>query len=227
MADAARTKGSRDALLNAALVRYRAGGHAAVSFRQLARDVGISHMQPYRFFRDKAELVAAMRCHCFRELLGVIRASDRVQERPLSRLYAITAGTFGYLFQRPEDYRLMFALNQPAPTGHEALAEARRAVYAYLRDVVQAGVDDGDLHGDVDDVLHLAWAVSHGLFTLHLSDQLMHGRDLESLVQPALDVMFAPFRNRPDIAALRASARHIPELRDDHDEESDDAPDHA
>lgn len=203
-------KGSREALVAAALARYRTAGLSAVSFRRIAQDVGISHMQPYRFFSNKADLLAAMRAQCFREVLAVIAASDVSHAAPLKRLYAITAGTFTYLFQRPADYRLMFALNQPAPAEIAELAEARSAVYRHLRDVVQEGVEQGSLHGDPDNILHLAWAMSHGLFTLHVSGQLMHGRELHTLVQPALDAMFAPFRDSPDLQPLHEAAAQVP-----------------
>lgn len=218
------SRGSREALIVAALKRYREGGFSAVSFRQIARDTGISHMQPYRFFHNKADLLAAMRCRCFQELLEVIRSSDPDDAAPLARLYAITNGAFSYLFARSADYRLMFALNQPSPRDYPDLVAARQAVYEHLRSIVQAGVEHGDLHGDPDDVLHLAWAVSHGLFTLHVSDQLIHGRALDALVQPALSVMFAPFRDPQDIQSLRAAARKVPASPlppESHDEQPD------
>lgn len=220
-----RSRGSRDELVAAAIQRYRSGGPTAVSFRQIARDAGISHMQPYRFFRNKADLLAAMRTHCFQELLGVIRKADRTSDRPLARLYAITSGAFTHLFARPADYRLMFAMNQPNPREFAELVAARQAVYEHLRSVVQAGVELGELRGDPDDVLHLAWAVSHGLFTLHVSNQLLHGRELDALVQPALDVMFAPFRDPEDIQSLRDAARSVPNgpTNEEHSDEQPDA----
>lgn len=208
---ARQSRGSREELVRAALSRYRKGGFAAVSFRQIARDAGISHMQPYRFFRNKADLLAAMRCHCFCELLEIIQQADRPGETPLARLYAITSGAFTHLFARPADYRLMFAMNQPPPREYPELLAARQAVYEHLRSVVQAGVKAGELRGDPDDVLHLAWAVSHGLFTLHVSEQLIHGRALDALIQPALNVMFAPFRDPEDVQSLRDAAQRVPE----------------
>lgn len=203
-------KGSREAIVAAALARYRAAGMPAVSFRRVAQDIGISHMQPYRFFKSKAELLAAMRAQCFREVLSVIADSDTPDADPLKRLYGITAGTFTYLFQRPADYRLMFALNQPSPGDYAELAATRAAVYQYLREIVQQGVEQGSLHGDPDNIVHLAWAMSHGLFTLHVSGQLMHGRALHTLVQPALDAMFAPFRDSPDLQSLHQAAAEVP-----------------
>lgn len=219
------SRGSREELIAAALARYRSGGFTAVSFRQIARDAGISHMQPYRFFRNKADLLAAMRCRCFRELLEVIRDADRPDDAPVARLYAITTGAFTHLFARPADYRLMFAMNQPSPRDYPELLSARQAIYDQLRSVVQAGVDRGDLLGDPDDVLHLAWAVSHGLFTLHVSEQLIHGRALDALIQPALNVMFAPFRDPEDVQSLRDAARRLPEspLQEDSPDELPDA----
>lgn len=194
----------------AAMAQYLQGGSAAVSFRRVAQDLGMSHMQPYRFFADKATLTAAMRTHCFRELLSIISRSDPSEEAPpLTRLYAITTGVFSHLFSEPSLYRLMFSLNQPPPRDFPELLEARRAIYGYLRRVVQAGIDSGDLAGDPDEVLHLAWAMSHGLFTLHVSHQLVHGRSLDELVQPALELMFGRLTTAPQhVDQLREAALH-------------------
>src|SRR3546814_7213197 len=51
----------RARLCTAAEKRFAAQGVAGVSLRQLAEDLGCSAMTPYRYFRDKDAIVAAVR----------------------------------------------------------------------------------------------------------------------------------------------------------------------
>ena len=197
----------RNAIIDAALNSYRDGGFAAVSFRRVAQAVGISHMQPYRYFSDKQALMAAMRARCFEHLITLIKAAHQPHQTPLQALYSITAGTFGYLFEHPQQYRLMFSLNQPPVDQYPELKAVREQVYQHIKQLIADAVAVGEMHGDPDEIMHLAWAMSHGLYTLHISHQLMHGKTLEQLIQPAMATIFAPLTHSDDLDALQRAAQ--------------------
>src|SRR5882672_3274999 len=59
---------SRAVVLRAALELIDADGLAALSLRALATRLGVSAMTPYRYFADKAELLAAMVGHALAPL---------------------------------------------------------------------------------------------------------------------------------------------------------------
>lgn len=192
---------SRQRIIQTALRLYKEQGPEAITFRRLAAELGISHMLPYRYFANKDELIACLRQACFEGLLAHIRRHDPGGEDPFRRLEAITLAVFGYIGERPEEYRLMFSLSQPRVESYPDLLAVRERLFDYLLAIVRQGVETGQIRGDPNTVLHLAWATAHGLFTLHVSHQLIHGRDLADLVRPAIDAIFAPFR-----VARRAAA---------------------
>src|SRR5271154_2693270 len=55
----------RDQLCVAAMRRFAEHGADGLTMRTLASDVGCSPMKAYRYFRDKDELIAAMRALAF------------------------------------------------------------------------------------------------------------------------------------------------------------------
>ncbi len=58
----------RDALLDRAMVVLQDRGAAALSLRELARDVGVSHAAPARHFADRQQLLDAIAVEGFRRL---------------------------------------------------------------------------------------------------------------------------------------------------------------
>ncbi|HYM69483.1 MAG TPA: helix-turn-helix domain-containing protein, partial [bacterium] len=58
----------REALLRAAIDLVADVGPRGFTLREVARRAGVSHNAPYRHFRDKEELIAAVAAEGFREL---------------------------------------------------------------------------------------------------------------------------------------------------------------
>src|SRR3954453_15173884 len=63
----------RRALIQAGLKLLSEGGVAALSLRAAAQLAGVSHAAPYRHFRDKQALVAAIAERGFRQLTAMMR----------------------------------------------------------------------------------------------------------------------------------------------------------
>jgi len=183
---------TRQRLCEAALELYRAEGYEAVTFRRLARRLGTSHTQPYRYFAGKEALFAAVRLDCYRRFAELIRANDRLDDSPARRLRDIHAAVLDYVRRNPEEYRLMFSLRQPALREHPELLAVRRQAFDHLVDIVQAAIDRGLLAGDARSIMHIAWGAVHGLLSLHAADQLVHGRRLDELTEPLLRRVFHP-----------------------------------
>jgi len=51
---------------------------------------------------------------------------------------------------------------------------------------VQRCIDDRILAGDAREITHAVWAALHGLLTLHVANQLVHGRTLDQLIRPMI-----------------------------------------
>lgn len=198
----------RRRLAQGALELYAAQGTEAVSFRDLAQHLGISHTLPYRYFDNKDALFAQVRGGCFRDMLELMRAADRRGEPAPVRLYALGYAIVDYVKAHPAQYRLMFSLQQPPLDLHPELLQARREAFGYLVEVVESGIREGSLRGDALTVIHICWVSVHGLLTLHAAGQLVHGRGLDELMPPLLDTVIGhQLRQAADAAEINAGSR--------------------
>lgn len=195
----------RQSLSEAALALYKAEGESAVTFRRLARRMGHSHTQPYRYFDGKAQLFAQVWLTCYRRFMALIRDCDPGEAAsPAERLAAVYRGILDLVQSEPAEYQLMFAADQPPLESQPALLAVRREAFDYLVAIVQVAVDRGEIVGDARDVMHVAWSAVHGLLNLHTAGQLVHGRSLDDLVWPLLRTVLQPlFDARGDAAEQR------------------------
>ena len=99
--------------------------------------------------------------------------------RRLGRAYV------GFAIAQPDQYRIMFELQQPAGQ-LDALATESLRGFRPLLDATRRAVDEGALEGDPTTLAHLLWATTHGLVTLHLAGKLAMGRSLEELSDKVL-----------------------------------------
>ncbi len=200
----------------AAMVLYRTKGYEAVTLRNLAQRLKLSHTLAYRYFDSKDALFARIRTDCVRNLLETIRSHDPIGERPVARIHAMALALLDFVRAHPDQYRLIFDIDQPPLHRHLPLLKARRELFDYIVDVIQEGVDSGEIHGDARTVMHCAWAAAHGALMLHAANQLIHGRTLDDLVQPLLETIIGPLlrgqpasrsKHKPSATARRAAPK--------------------
>jgi AcrR family transcriptional regulator len=183
LSDAA-VEAMRDRLAEAALRIYRADGLEAVTFRRLADATGISHTLPYRYFADKDALLARVRVTCVREFEVFIRAREKVGRSAPVRVRSVAQAYIAYARQRPADYRLIFSTDQPPPDRYPELLAARRSFFEHAVAMLAEFVERGELAGDARLLAHAFWISLHGLMSLHVANQLVHGMRLEALIEP-------------------------------------------
>ncbi len=182
----------RQRICAATLQIYAEGGYPAVTFRNVATRLGISHTLIYRYFRDKEELLTRLRIDCVVRFREHLIASDPHDRGPLARIYAMAYAGVHYVLHHPAEYRLIYSLNQPdLETVQELMAE-RQATFDHMVGVVQQAIDAGLVQADARTLTHIIWTCSHGLFTLHSANQLVHGRSLEELIKPTLETVLGP-----------------------------------
>lgn len=181
----------RERLAAAALAIYRADGVEAVSFRRLAEAVGISHTLTYRYFDDKDALLARVRAHCFLHFDRHVRARERHVGQLGPHMDSIAKAYIDYACTHPAEYRLMFSIEQPAPDRYPELLAARRLLFDYAVTALERYVQAGTLVGDARTLLHTLWITLHGLMSLHVANQLIHGRSLQQLAQPLIQQALA------------------------------------
>lgn len=185
----------RDALCDAAERAFAEHGVAGVSMRQLADALGVSRMTPYRYFPDKAAIVAAVRARGFARMADAMEAVAAATPEPAARLRRLGQAYLAFATEHPDRYRLMHEIAQEDEGRYPDLVQQIRRSQQPLLDACRAAVDAGIVVGDPVDVMHVLWAGLHGLNALSLADKLHVGRtaaDLAPVMLAALGRGVAP-----------------------------------
>ena len=184
----------RERLCEAATRLFDARGREGFTMRELAGQLGISAMTPYRYFKDKDEILAAVRARAFNRFSEALEAAFRSAGPAAARASAVYGAYIGFAFGEPAAYRLMFDLSQPDEALYPELvaanARARRTMTQYIR----ALVDEGVLVGDPDLMGHVFWASLHGAVVLKLAGKLGADYDFDRISSEAFRVLIDGFR---------------------------------
>lgn len=184
--DDQRAQRREDILDSAMAVFEKHGGLEALSFRKLAAEMGLSYSAPYRYFRDKDELVNALRVRAYRWIEGEMRAAIQSLRSPAARLEALAMAYVSSGLQRPQRYALLFFNLDDTDVARHSL-ELRSAKHDALdicTQVIAEGQQGGELPTHIDPLTasHLFWIAAHGLVSLEVAGQFGMGRDLKALI---------------------------------------------
>lgn len=171
----------RAELCRVATERFARFGYEGVTMRQLAEALGCSPKTPYRYFKDKADILATVRAEAFAKFADALeKAADSAKE-PSERGMRVGEAYLKFAFANPHAYRLMFEFDQPIDDKHPDLVRealrARRFITRQAEEMVDAGVIavDPQLFG------WSMWAAIHGLVMLHQAGMLHDGPDYATL----------------------------------------------
>jgi AcrR family transcriptional regulator len=167
----------REEAARVALEMVDVEGVESVTLRALATRLGCSYAKPYRYFGDKEDLLDCARGLAF-DLLGEfmgaeLAAWDPIEGSPPAEIY------LRFALERPEVYRLLFAMRQEKISDRTREAQAR--AWEVCSRPYREGVAAGELVGDPELIAHVAWASIHGLACLALSGQLYLGKTVEEI----------------------------------------------
>ncbi len=160
---------TRDTLLAAAAQLLDQGGPASVTLRELGKRAGVSHNAPYKHFKSKEELLAAI---ASRELSRQAAAMNRAGARP-SPLEALRSLMHGYVrWARAYPARFKLTFGSWSHDSAELGAAASRARVALI-DIIHAAQHRGQLgQGDPERIASLILALAHGAADLALGGHL-------------------------------------------------------
>lgn len=164
-------------------------GPAAVTMRELARELGVSAMTPYRYFKDKESILAAVRANAFDAFAAALEQAGRTKGDPGERASAVGRAYLDFAFSKPHAYKLMFDLNQAEdgrfPELDRAGQRARRTMTSYMEELVAAGF----LAGDPEMLGQIFWATVHGLVVLELAGKLKPKPDFATVHSTAMSLL--------------------------------------
>ena len=98
----------KQALLEASLDLIRKAGPGAFTLREVARRAGVSHNAPYRHFRDKEELLAALAAEGFDRLTAAMTKAAESASGALERFRSSGRGYVEFALRYPQHFAVMF-----------------------------------------------------------------------------------------------------------------------
>ena len=174
-------------------VLFARHGVEGVTMRQIATELHCSPTTAYRYFKNKEEILAAVRAAAFNRFCEVIEEATCSSLDPRKSARKVGQVYLGFALANPDAYRMMFDVSQAVVTGNaeltEALARARRSMVAYVAPLIDKGI----LHGKPQALGQMLWAAAHGLVMLRLSGivaddtelRQLHERTMSALVRGA------------------------------------------
>ncbi len=162
----------RAALLDSAATALRTRGVDALSLRELARDIGVSHAAPRRHFRDKQALLNALALRGFERLSAELAAAAATGGPFRRRLTAMAHAYVRFAVDDAELLELMF-VRKHAPDASDELVAVGHQLGSAMLEVIAEGQRSGDVHAGDPEVIGLAvFTGLHGFASLAASGML-------------------------------------------------------
>jgi AcrR family transcriptional regulator len=184
----------RERLCDAAARLFIARGREGFTLRELAGELGVSAMTPYRYFKDKDEILAAVRARAFGNFARALEQAFASAGDASARARAVRDAYIRFALDNPAAYKLMFDLSQ-RDEDHPELAEADRRARLTLTRHIHPLVAAGLLDGDPELLGHIFWATLHGAVMLQLAGKLEC--DVGTLVGEAFRALSSGLRPKP------------------------------
>jgi AcrR family transcriptional regulator len=147
-------------------------GVEGVTMRTIAERLECSAMTPYRYFRNKEDIFAAVRAAALDRFSERLEAARGTHGSPARRGRVVGDAYLRFALEEPDAYRLIFDLSQPEeidfPDLARANARSRKTMTDYMEDLVAAGV----MEGDPKTLGLIYWAGTHGLVNLFMAGKI-------------------------------------------------------
>jgi len=162
----------KQALLLASLELIRKAGAQGFTLREVARRAGVSHNAPYRHFRGKEALLAALAAEGFDRLTAAMTKAAESASGALERFRASGRGYVEFALRYPQHFAVMFEVPWRSAAYSETQAAGERAFGTLVRYVEACQADHLLPAGDAKPFALLAWSIVHGVAKLAISGRL-------------------------------------------------------
>jgi AcrR family transcriptional regulator len=183
----------RDRLCDVAERLFARHGPDAVTVRELAGELGVSPMTPYRYFKDKDAMLAAVRARAFDRFAAAMEEAYVCSVRDGG---SADGAYINFALDNPAAYKLMFDVNQPTFAAYPDLTRAMQRARATMSlGVTEVGLPPGS-ESDVELLSHVIWAAMHGPIMLELAGMLRPPLDSRALLRETLTLLLQGLRSR-------------------------------
>jgi len=186
----------RERLCEAAKRLFATRGREGFTMRELASELGVSAMTPYRYFRDKDEILAAVRARAFDRFADALEAAIATPGNAIEKASAVGDAYVKFALGEPASYRMMFDLSQPDEDDYPELVEATTRARATMTDYVRVLVADGLLEGDPELMGYVFWSALHGAVVLELAGKLDPKYSFDTIRTAAFTALSQSFRKK-------------------------------
>ena len=202
--------GTKERLVEAASQLLDGGGDGAVTLRAVAEAVGVSHNAPYRHFRDRNALLAAV---AERDLTALGRAF-RTARPPAGEKAALRAAVIhfvAYARAHPARYRLLFSGPEVCVEGG-GMEEAARGAFDAFGALVAQCQKASAAPAETLKLAGLIYATVRGALDLELSGHAKERNGLDDIgatIDLLLDFIWPP---SPGPAATLHDRQKLPAM---------------
>ena len=187
----------RQRLCDLALKAFAEQGVEGMSLRGLAAAAGCSRTTPYRYFKNKEDILAAVRQAQFQRMADdAEEVAGRVND-PDERLVALARAYLSFALATPDAYRVMYSVAQQDEQRYPELVRQVNRAQRPMMTAVDEAIESGSIKGDPTNIVHMLWAGLHGIISLHLSDKLHMGRNIEELAEVMIRSLSRAVASKP------------------------------
>ncbi|WP_242140934.1 TetR/AcrR family transcriptional regulator [Sphingomonas sp. TREG-RG-20F-R18-01] len=171
---------TKEQLVSAASKLLDSGGQSAVTLRAVAEQVDVSHNAPYRHFRDRSALLAAVAERDFVYLREAFEAQNNRVGQAETVLRNSVAVLIDYAREHKARYRLLFS--DPGLLPGPSLTRAALASFQAFSLIVARCQQDRVLpQGETAGLTGLIYATLHGAIDLELGGRASETKGLGSI----------------------------------------------
>lgn len=195
----------RDRLCEAAAGIFAERGLSHFNMRDLADRLSISAMTPYRYFKNKEEIFAAVRARAFSRFADHLETACATPGSAVEKSAAVGHAYVQFALQEQTCYRLMFDLSQPHGEIVPELALQEQRARATMTEHVRLLIDEGIFEGDAELIGQVLWSALHGVMVLHLAGKL-RDPDFSNVLAETMRVLSNAYRSTSVPAAHEIAA---------------------
>jgi AcrR family transcriptional regulator len=152
----------RSALLASAERTLREKGATALSLRELARDVGVSHAAPGRHFKDKQALLDALALTGYERMVQVLDDADDPGLPLEARLTGMAKAYVTFAVSNAELLEVMYSRKHDPDISEQLRAAVERTTIPVVRLIADAQKRGEIIPGDPWSISLIAGAALHG-----------------------------------------------------------------
>jgi AcrR family transcriptional regulator len=186
-------KDLRNALIDEALAVLASEGSGALTLRELARRLGVTHTAPYAHFNDKSALLQAVSDAGFERLALLLRRCESEPD-PDRAIAEMGHAYIRFARENANLYRLMFADPElPEDPEGEMSCEEAAALAVVMRVLERIGPPAGV---DLRDLSVAIWSMVHGIAMLEI-DRRVNEKTMssaEDVLALGVDLLLAGMR---------------------------------